>query len=102
MKTSVKAMLYESGKLTDVEQPQIEMEIVGKTQRTTGQGDSISVYEIEIFGRTYHRAVNYENVMWEDEDSERLDHGNPELEIALECAYREKYFDTEETTDGTK
>lgn len=95
-------MLYTTDKVADVDQPQIEMEIVDKAQRSMGHGDSVSVQKIEIFGRTYHRVANHGDVTWEDENGDRLDHGNAELEIALECGYREKYFDTEKTINGTK
>lgn len=95
-------MLYASDKVADVDQPQIEMKIVEKSQRPTGHGDSVGVEKIKIFGQTYHRVANHGDVKWEDENGNRLDHKNLELETALECGYREKFFDTEKTIDGTK
>jgi hypothetical protein len=95
-------MLYASDKVADVDQPQIEMKIVERSQRPTGHGDSVSVEKIRIFGRTYFRVANHGDITWEDESGGRLDNGNTELELALECGYREKYFATEKTINGTK
>lgn len=95
-------MIISSDKVSDVYQPQIEMKIVEKSQRPTGHGDSVGVEKIEIFGRTYLRVANHGDISWEDENGSRLDNGNAELELALECGYREKYFATEETIDGTQ
>lgn len=100
-------MIISGDKVADVDQSQIEMKIVGKSQRPVGHGDSLYVEEIEIFGNTYRRIPNHGNVTWEDENGNRLDRNTEpgqsrtELETALECAYREKYFATEKTIDGT-
>jgi hypothetical protein len=92
-------MILSSDKVADADQPQIEMKIANKDHRVVGQGDSVIVEEIEIFGRTYHRVANHGDVTWEDENNGSIDE---ELEMALECGYREKFFDTEKTINGTQ
>lgn len=92
-------MIVSPARNADVDQPQIEMKIVDRGHRNVGQGDSVSVQKVKISDRVYYRVSNHGDITWEDEDNNRLDHGNTELETALECAYREKFFDTVITTN---
>lgn len=75
------------------------MEIVERGQRTVGQEDNVDVQKIKISDKIYYRISNHGDITWEDAENNRLDHGNTELETALECAYREKFFATTITTD---